>query len=626
MKIFDIFLIAFSVLALVSSFVINHTIVGEALAVLSFLGLIPVAYSAIKALLNKQLSVDLLATIALVFSLLSHEWFSATFITLMLAFARLFDRITSDRTKKTIQSLMKYHVETVRIQTGETIKEINIKEIKIGDRVIIESGDRVPVDGKVVSGNADIDESTLTGESELVPKKVGDKVFSSTMNESGSLVVVVEKIGADTTLSRIIALIEEAGRNKNKAEKMANRFTAWYIAITLTASVVMFLIGLPTKVILAVLLVICADDIAVAVPLTFTAGMMHAAKRGVLIKGSTVFEQLAKVKYILTDKTGTLTRGRPKVFTIKSYGQYDEKYVVERFGMGASESKHMVSKAILEYVSNKHHSIHAPHHFEEVSGQGIIFSHDKEKMLLGRLSFLEREKCHILEEMKNDINLEKDAGHGISILAVNNKAIGLLSYVDELRPRVREVIAETEDLGVKEWHMLTGDNERVAKNVANELNIKHYHANMTPETKVDFIRNFEKTKNSTVAFIGDGVNDAASLALADVSIAMGSIGSDAAIEAADITIMKDNLSRLPEVIALSKSVKGIMLQNFLIWAITNITGLALVVFGIIGPVGAATYNFLTDFVPIGNALRVGRRKVTDVRHPLSVKVGLAKKS
>lgn len=206
---------------------------------------------------------------------------------------------------------------------------------------------------------------------------------------------------------------------------------------------------------------------------------------------------------------------------------------------------------------------------------------------------------------------EKEAGRGVAVIAQNGVVAGLVSYHDELRPHVREIIAETRQLGIREWHMLTGDNEQAAAAVARSLGISHYHAGMTPEGKVDFIRSFEKThagsKKGTVGYMGDGINDAASLALADVSIAMGGIGSDAAIEAADITIMKDQLDRLPEVMKISQKTMRIMWQNFGIWGITNLIGLALVACGFIGPAGAATYNFLTDFLPIGNALRAGRK-------------------
>ncbi|MGC9605177.1 MAG: cation-translocating P-type ATPase [Minisyncoccia bacterium] len=583
------------------------------LAALSFLGLIPVLWSAIKSLIKRRLSVDLLASIALGFSLIDKEWVSAALITLMLAFARIFEYVTSARVKRVIQSLMKYHVERVRLQVGETVKDVHISEVRPGDMVVVDSGDRMPVDGVVMSGAADVDESSLTGESELVPKKPGDKVFTATMNESGSLVVKTERVGADTTLAKIIKLVEEAGRDKSQAERMADRFTQWYIFISLLASGFMWWYGLSPGEILAVLLVVCADDVAVAVPLAFTAGIARAAKDGVIVKGSAALEQLSKMKFLLTDKTGTLTRGKPKVVDIRAYKPFSAHKVLELAMMGASESKHAVSRAIIDYGKGKGMTIHAPQELEEAPGQGVRFRHGIDRMLLGRPSFMAHDGTAVPEEAKRDLTLEKDAGRGVAVLSVNGKTAGLISYGDELRPRVKEIIAETRKYGVREWHILTGDNEHAAAAVAGELGLRHFHANMTPESKVEFVHKFEREKEpEVVGYIGDGVNDAASMALADVSIAMGGIGADAAIEAADIAIMKDRLDRLPQVMRTAQVIRHIMWQCFAIWFMTNAVGLLWVIVGIpglgvLGPSGAAAFNFLTDFLPIGNALRAGRK-------------------
>ena len=610
--VFDIVLIALTTAALVGWFFFGLPGASIVLAALSFLGLVPVLISAVKSVAHKRISVDLLASIALTFSLLSAQWSSAAFITLMLAFARVFDHITSTRAKRIIESLMRYHVENVRIQDGENVRDVHISQVKAGDQVVVESGDRMPVDGTVISGEAEVDESSLTGESELVPKKAGSKVFTATVNESGSLLVRAEKIGKDSTLAHIMGLVEEASRSKSRAERAADIFTQWYIALSLLAAGIMYLYGLSSREILAVLLVVCADDIAVAVPLSFTAAIARTAKRGVIVKGSAALEQLSRLRYVLTDKTGTLTKGKPKIVDVKAYGTFTVNTVLSRAAMGAAESKHVISGAILDYAREKGVVVHAPHSLEEVPGQGQAYNHGPQQMLIGRLSFMEARKVKIPEQVTKDIELVKDAGRGVVVLAINREVAALLSYHDELRPRVKEIIAETKTLGVKEWHMLSGDNEHAAAAVAGELGIRHFHANMTPESKVDFVRRFElEKKPEIVAYIGDGVNDAASLALADVSIAMGGIGSDAAIAAADITIMHDHLGRLPETMRTARLVHNIMWQCFVIWAVTNAAGLIWVSVGIpglgvLGPSGAAAFNFLTDFLPIGNAFRAGR--------------------
>jgi len=607
---FDIVLILFVGFLVIADFITDASWLRQSMILVAFIGIIPVIISTIKALVVRHISVDLLATVALVFSFFAREWKSAALITLMLAFARIFDQITQARAKKTIQSLMKYHVETVRVRVGDGMKEIHIHDVKTGDLVIVESGDRIPVDGVVVSGIAEVDESSLTGESELIPKKNGDRVFTATVNESGSLIVRTEKIGADTTLARMVALVEEASRDKNEGERAADRFTQWYIFITLVISVILYIFHVQPKVILSILLVVCADDIAVAVPLAYTAAIAYAARRGVIVKGSAAFEQLSKVRYILTDKTGTLTRGKPKVVDVKMYGLWNREEVAKRFVGGAAESKHAVSRAIMEYAAEYKIRPHLPDELEEIPGQGISYSHDGEAVLMGRPSFMEARGSRISDVVKKDIQSEKNSGRGVVCLSINGDVVGLLSYVDELRLGTVSIIADTKKLGVEEWHMLTGDNVQAASLIAKELNLQHFHAGLTPEGKVDFIRKFEKehsSKNHVVAYIGDGVNDAASLALADVSIAMGGIGADSAIEAADVTIMKDHIDRVPEIICMAQKVQSVMKTSFWIWGITNCVGLFLVFAGFIGPAGAATFNFLTDFVPILNALRAGRK-------------------
>lgn len=612
---FDIFLIVITGSLLIIRLFSSASLLNQIIAALAFIGLIPVAISAIKSLVARKISVDLLAAIALVFSLISQEWVSAAFITLMLAFARIFDQITQARAKKTIQGLMKFHVENVRVRVGDGVKEMHISQVRPGDLVLVESGDRVPVDGIVTSGIAEVDESSITGESELVPKKNGDRVFTATVNESGSLIVRTEKVGADTTLARMVSLVEEASRDKNEAELAADKFTQWYIIISLIVSIVLYVIHIPPKIILSILLVVCADDIAVAVPLAYTAAIAYAARRGVIVKGSSAFEQLSRVHYILTDKTGTLTRGKPKVVDVKMYGLWTREDIAKRFVGGAAESKHAVSRAIMEYAAEYKIRPHLPDELEEIPGEGISFSHDGEAMLMGRPSFMEARGSRMSAIVKKDIQEEKNAGRGVVCLSINGEVAGLLSYVDELRPHATAIIADTRKVGVQEWHMLTGDNANAAALIAHELNLSHFHANLTPEGKVDFIRKFEKehsSKKSAVAYIGDGVNDAASLALADVSIAMGGIGADSAIEAADVTIMKDHIDRMPEIISIAQKVRRVMKANFWIWGITNGVGLFWVIIGlpwigILGPAGAATFNFLTDFIPIVNALRAGRK-------------------
>ncbi len=575
--------------------------------IFSIIGVLPVIKSATSALFHKKLTVDLLASIALLFSFLARAWFSAVFINLMLASARIFDGLTQKRAKNIIEHLLKYRPSKVKIKKEDKIIEIPLEQIKKGDLVVVESGDRIAVDGIVVFGQASIDQSTLTGESEPVIKIKDDSVFSSTLNESGSLLVRAEKVGEDTTLAKIVFLISETSREKARVESVADKFTGWYILFSIVGSAVIYLFSQNLSLVLSILLVTCADDIAVAIPLSFTAAIAKAAKRGIIVKGADVFENLAKVNIFLTDKTGTLSRGKPKVVRVVTFDNFAENKILEFLGTAEINSHHPVGQAIVKFLQKKNISILAPDEFNEVPGEGIWVVKNKEKFFAGKILFLEKNGVEITSAQKKIIEEIKAKGESITALSFKNKLIGFVVLEDELRPFSRELISKTKALGVLRWIMLTGDNEKVAEKTARALAIDEFHANLTPEDKIKFIREL-KGKNGKLAMIGDGVNDAAALALADVSFAMGAIGSDAAIEAADIALMHDELNRIPEVMVLSKKTLNVVRQNFWIWGTINALGLFLVFGGVLGPVGASAYNFITDFFPIFNALKIFDKK------------------
>ncbi len=602
---FNILLVIFLALALLIQFFKIFPLHQGIFIALSFLGLFPVLQNAFLALIKRHLTIDLLASIALIFSFIAQQWYSAAFINLMLASARIFDLWTELRAKHIIEHLMKYRPAIVKIRKGEEIIDVPIEQVKIGDEVVIEAGERIPVDGAVISGQASVNESTLTGESIPITKKIGDSVLTSTLNESGSLLVRTEKIGKDSTLSKMVALIEEASRNKAHTEQIAAKFTEWYILLTLAGSIILYAITGDSLIVLSVLLVVCADDIAVAVPLTYTAGIARAAQLGIIIKGSDILETLPKVNVFMTDKTGTITNGKPKIKEVENLSNLDQNKLLEILGTATVNSNHPVSIAVINYLKNKNIKIESPDEFIETPGDGISIKKNNSRIFVGKVEFLEQNKIIFSEADSEKVEDFQDKGMSITAIGMDDKLIGLVIFEDEIKSFASELIRETKQLGIKKWIMLTGDNEKVTGRVVKETGIDQFKSGLKPEEKLKYIENFQKDKNNVLAMMGDGVNDAAALALADVSIAMGAIGSDAAIEAADIALMKDDLKRIPDIILLGEKVHQIVKQNFWIWGITNALGLGLVSVGLIGPIGAATFNFITDFFPILNALRAG---------------------
>lgn len=602
---FNIFLVVFIAIALIIHFFKIFPLSEKVFIALSIIGLLPVIQSALAALVKRHLTIDLLASIALIFSFLAREWYSAAFINLMLASARIFDLWTELRAKHIIEHLLKYRPAKVKIKKGEEIIDITAEQVKVGDEVVIESGERIPIDGTVISGQASINEATLTGESMPVTKKIGDFVLASTLNESGSLLVKAERVGEDSALEKMVALIDEASRNKAKTERLAAKFTEWYILFTLAGAIILYSISANSILVLSILLVVCADDIAVAVPLGFTAGIARAAQLGIIVKGSDVLETLPKVEVFMTDKTGTLTSGKPKIKEIKIFDGEKESDILAALGTAEINSNHPISIAIISYLKNRGVNINSPDEFNETPGEGINVIHENKTILAGKIDFLKQSGIVIGEEARKAVSNAENEGFSITALGMNGKLAAMVILEDEIKPAAAKTVAEVKKLGVKSWIMLTGDNERVAARVAKEAGIDRFEFNLKPEGKLKFIENYKRSTGKTLAMMGDGVNDAASLALADVSIAMGAIGTDAAIEAADVALMKDDLKRVPDVIMLAQKVRGVVKQNFWIWGITNGLGLFLVLIGLLGPMGAATFNFVTDFFPILNALRVG---------------------
>lgn len=577
------------------------------LALVALTATLPVVWSAIKALKERQIGIDLLASIALVFSLLAGEYASSVFINLMLTSARILGAYTENRSRKAIQSLLKLKPEKAKIKVGGGIVEVAIDKIKKSDLVVVGLGDRIPIDGGVVEGEAEVNQSSLTGESLPIDKKIGDQVYSSTIVVSGNLIIKAEKIGEETTLEKMIQLVEEAARHKPGIITSVKIFTSWYVILILIGSGILYFISRDLALVLAVVLVVCADDIAIAVPLAFFASIGHAAKKGVIIKGGDFLEGINKVKILVVDKTGTLTRGKLKVENLFIFDDRESDDVLRFAGAASLFSSHPSAKAILKYVEENGIKPELPDNFEEKSGKGAEAAYKGKKIAIGKQSFLEELGIKISEHRKRDIQNEKDKGLNTTLISYDGSFIGFFTLADEIRPNVKNILSELKDLGIEKIIMLTGDNEKTAQRIAEKVGITEYHANLLPEDKLKYLEKYLNDKYKVMA-IGDGVNDAALLNAADIGIAMGGIGADVTIESGDIVLMQDNLSQVPETMRLARYTARVSKQNFVIWGITNGIGLSLVFSGfipaIILPTFAAAFNFVTDFAPILNSARL----------------------
>lgn len=573
------------------------------LGFIGIVGLIPVAKSTWESILARRINVDLLAAIALIFSILNQQWSSVLFINLMLTSARLFDLYTKRRARISLESLNKLKPSQARVMREGKDVLIPLSDVHVGDIVAVDLGEQVPVDGVITQGEATIDQSSLTGESVPVLRTLNERVHSATVVVSGNILVCAERVGTETTFERMIELVESAQSAKTHLETIGETFANWYIGIMLGVSIVLYAVTKNLPLVLSVVLVVCADDIAVATPIAFITSIGTAAKRGIIVKGTDFLEGVSKITTLVVDKTGTITTGKLAVKNVRSFGGTPLPKMLETSGIVCQRSTHPISKAIAEYIQKNGVICSEPDTFTEKEGLGIIGTKNGDHIIIGRVKFLETNGIIATPEISTAIDEEHEKANNVTLIALNGQIIGLFALADEMRKGARETIIALKNRGLEQVVMLTGDNEAVAQAIAKSAGIDTYHADLLPQDKVTALEKY-LGKGKVVAMVGDGVNDAAVLARADIGIAMGGIGSDAAIESADIVLMKDELPKILELRTIADRVIGVAHQNFIIWGTVNAIGLYFVFTGVFDPPRAAAYNFLTDFIPIANSLRL----------------------
>lgn len=596
----DIVLIALIGFALIFFNIKGGLISHSILVALNIIAFVPLIISAGRYAIHRKISVELLAAIALVASMATGEQYSAAFINLMLASARAFQRFTEDRGRRAITSLAKLRPEEATVRRNNINERLPIENLKIGDKLVIASGEIAAADGYIIEGGGDFNEASITGESLPVGKKVGDKVIGGTILLSGGAVILINKVGEATVLGRIMRLVSEAETRESHLQSVISRFASIYVIFSLIAAACIFFFFRDLRLVLSVLLVICADDIAVAVPLAFLAAITRAASMGAIIKGAPFIENLAKAKTFFFDKTGTLTSGKMEVDEAVFFGDIPDDLrnaVSSMLSLSTHPSATAVNRALK--ATNSHIAVAG---FSERRGLGMMAEYKGDIIYAGRLKFLEESGVTFSNDEINKIKNLSGEGLSVVSVALGNKLIATFGLADKVREEAKNVISALRGSNGRRIIMITGDNRVVAEKVASAVGISEFQSELLPEDKIDIVRS---NKFATpIVMVGDGINDAAALAGADVGIAMGGIGSEAAVESADIILMKDDLTVIPQLASLSREVFIIVKQNIVIWGAVNVIGLALVFLGVIGPAGAAAYNFITDFLPIMNSMRV----------------------
>jgi heavy metal translocating P-type ATPase len=488
------------------------------------------------------------------------------------------------RTRGALETLISMNPSVAHVRRDGKEAEVPIDEVKIGEIVLVKPGDKVPVDGIVISGHSTVNQATITGESIPVEKTVEDRTFAGTLNEHGALEIKVEKIAEDTTLAHLIQLVEEAQEKKAPIQNVADRFTTYFLPLmaVLASSVFAasyFTIGfdLALSRTVTVLLVACPCALAIAVPVAVAGTIGNASMNGIIIKGGTHIEKLKDVKLVAFDKTGTLTVGEPKVVEVPTFGSYSETDTIKYAAVAEKFSEHPLSKAILDKAAEMNLKVPDPADFKTIPGHGVEAHYGNKHILIGRKMI----EAQLSQEAKQLISKVESEGKTAIPVALDEDVIGVVVVADTVRENSLEAIQRLKSLGVK-TAMITGDNARTAKSIAEQIGVDEYHAELLPEQKVEVVK--ELKKGNVVAMVGDGVNDAPALANSDVGFAMGAAGSDVAVETADVALLGDDLTKVEYAISLSRKAFNRMKGNIAYAFVWNIVALSLAAFGVLNPV------------------------------------------
>ncbi len=538
----------------------NDDIFHLSFIIASFLGVAPIAIQAYQALRFKVVSIDVLVTIAVTGAFLIKNIEESAIVTFLFLFGAYLEQRTLNHTRSAIKELTEMAPESAlkQMENGE-FEEVEVDEVDVGDVLLVKTGGKVPVDGSVLKGEGHINEASITGESVPVSKKVDSKVYAGTILENGTIQIVADRVGEDTTFGKIIELVEEAQDSKSEAERFIDRFSKYYTPAVLVLAIIVWLFSRNIELAITALVLGCPGALVIGVPVSNVAGIGNGARHGVLLKGSEVISDFSKVDAIVFDKTGTLTIGKPKVADAKFYNE-DSSEMLGYLASVEKESDHPLAKAVVEYIGGE--TIYPVTDTNVVKGGGIVASVDGHRIAVGNLSLMEQENVNISERASEDIGQFEKEGNSLVLTAINGELQILMGIRDQIRPGVKEDLQRLRDLGVKELIVLSGDNQGTVDIVAEELGLTKAHGNMLPEDKSAYIENMQD-KGKIVAFVGDGVNDSPSLALANIGIAMGG-GTDVAIETSDVVLMNSDFSRLPHALGLTKSIASNMLQNIII--------------------------------------------------------------
>lgn len=576
---------------------------------------VPIILEAIIGLVSTfDIKADVLVSIALIASVIIGEDFAAGEVAFIMQLGALLEDMTVAKARAGIEKLINLTPQTARVLQGGEQKVIPAEQVRIGDIIRVLPGETVPVDGIILQGQTSINQAVMTGEAMPVDKTVGDSVSSGTVNQFGSFEMRATRVGEDSSIQRMIRLVQSADAGKAKIVGIADRWATWIVVIALSAAALTWLVSGEIIRAVTILVVFCPCALVLATPTAIMAAIGNATKHGFLVREGDALERLASVSRIAFDKTGTLTYGMPEVLAVKSLlPQYGRRELFLYAASAEQSSEHPLGKAVIQgYQSEFGNSVLYLQEFEMIPGLGVTALVTGKKVLAGKQELLKQHNIAIPSSALSELQQYIRQGCTIIYVSIDGKLAGYLALSDMLRPESAKMIQDIASLGVQPV-LLTGDHDNAAQAIAAQLHIYEVHANCLPEDKMAWINRYQENKQA-ICMIGDGVNDAPALKQANVGIAMGGIGSDIAVDAADIALVDDEVKELPHLLELSKRMMTTIRCNLTFSMVLNFAAIILAISGILNPViGALVHNAGSVLVIINSALLLKWRRKNKAR-------------
>ena len=571
---------------------------------------VPILLEALHGLITAfDIKADVLVSIALVASVIIGEDFAAGEVAFIMQLGALLEELTVARARAGIEKLVKLTPRTARVLHDGQADILPAEQVRVGDLVRVLPGETIPVDGVIVSGQTSVNQAIMTGESMPVDKSAGDSVASGTVNQFGSIDLRAGKVGEDSSIQRMIRLVQTADAGKAKIVGLADRWATWIVVIALSAAVLTWLFTGQIIRAVTILVVFCPCALVLATPTAIMAAIGNATHHGFLVREGDALERLAAVRRVAFDKTGTLTLGAPRVAAVYTLcPELDEAALFTLVAAAEQLSEHPLGKAIVtSWRENGAGLLPAADQFQMLPGRGVQAVVEGRTILAGNRAMLAEQGIPLPQAAARAADASLEEGYTVIYIACDNRAVGLLALSDTVRPEAHAALAEVQALGV-EPVLLTGDNEKAARHLARQLGINSWHAGCLPQDKLRYMDD-SLAEGQPVAMIGDGINDAPALKRAQVGIAMGGIGSDIAVEAADIALINDDLRELPHLVALSRRMMFVIRCNLTFSMALNFLAITLAITGLLNPVvGALVHNAGSVFVILHSAFLLGWRR------------------